>query len=457
MSFFCQKKYLIEFDRINNTEKYFELIYEKGKYNEILIKKPSLKKGDMVRFKGVNLNPFVFQMNITKPAVTKKGSVGGNAIAGLSGILSNMDDINRDVLYQLNRLDYYRPDLPQQTRGEASLSAEEMILMESKLKIFNFHTTLITAYKSLKAYQDASKVIYSKGLTKIEIIDKLKSSIAENSTSDLGTQIRKIKQDFSTLKNDPIISAAQLINLEDAYKVLIKEIDSSILSPMNANDLISTVEKVEFIQESTIIFGYNPDSYSEKFDLVNTEGTIDYSIEFNALNSDSRQPNDYHDGLMQNHTIHLPIQTPGGFEWATGLYGIGVIGGISKFILNSDYDSIKITEEKTSPGFLTLGSSLLYNFPSSKSIIPHLLIGMSIGFGKKDVYPLNFLIGGGIKFKKFPFIGISSGLAFCENKKINNGLELNKNYSINENIVNEDNFYRRIYSPGLFVGININL
>ena len=64
MSFFCQKKYLIEFDRINNTEKYFELIYEKGKYNEILIKKPSLKKGDMVRFKGVNLNPFVFQMRL---------------------------------------------------------------------------------------------------------------------------------------------------------------------------------------------------------------------------------------------------------------------------------------------------------------------------------------------------------------------------------------------------------
>ncbi|MFN6037684.1 MAG: hypothetical protein ACK452_04395, partial [Bacteroidota bacterium] len=61
---FAQKHYVVEFDRINNTEKYFDLNYDKGNFQEKEIKKPYLKKGDVVKFRVTNYNPFVFgQLN----------------------------------------------------------------------------------------------------------------------------------------------------------------------------------------------------------------------------------------------------------------------------------------------------------------------------------------------------------------------------------------------------------
>ena len=53
---------------------------------------------------------------------------------------------------------------------------------------------------------------------------------------------------------------------------------------------------------------------------------------------------------------------------------------------------------------------------------------MALGF-IGDENPLNILLGGGLKFRQFPFLGLSAGLAFCQNQALNNGLKLNDSFS----------------------------
>jgi hypothetical protein len=457
-----QNQYLIEYDRINNTEKYFALAYNKGTFSETPIKKPALKKGDMVRFRAVNVNPLVFNVNVSNPTQKSGDSPGGKALAGMSTILQEFDNSSTtyDIGSQLSYLEWGAPDVPQfNTRG-ASLSQREILRMESLAKLTSFHASLKTAYTAAKAYEYAAEVAYATGLTKEEILGKLKFSLSGQNAEVYSAELRKLKDTYEAIKKDTLLEESDFEILEDSYETLVEEVDSSLMSPTNEDELISLIETADFTKEVTVVLGYNPQNWSNPFSLKGESGYVDYSIEFLDVDAEKLEDDGFADGLLQNHDIHLAMQSPGGFAWATGAIYVSAAGGFSNFALQEfEYgDSLRIQSSANSnAGRMTLGTSLLYNFSTARSIIPHALFGMSIGFGQEEANPLNFLVGGGVKFRQFPFIGLSAGMSFCENYKLKNGFDLNKSYAVAEYSNDAQYFIKRVFSPGYFVGININL
>jgi hypothetical protein len=458
-----QNQYLIEYDRINNTEKFFELTYVKGTFTETPIKKPALKKGDMVRFRAVNVNPLVFKVNVAKPVKKSVNSPGGRAIVGVSTVLQQFDygSAANKIGNQLTSLEYGAPDVPQfnTTRG-AALSQRELLRLQSLSKLTAFHASLKTAYTAAKAYEDVADVAYATSLTKEEILGKLKSATTDQNVDAYATELRKLKESYEDIKKDSLLEESDYVILEDAYEDLIDEVDSSLMSPSNEDELISLIETAEFTKEITVVLGYNADNWGNQFDLQAESGYVDYTIEFVDVDAELGNDEESAEGLLQNHNLHLAMQTPGGFAWATGAIYVSAAGGFSNFALQEfEYgDSLRIQSSANSnAGRMTLGTSLLYNFSTARSIIPHALFGMSIGFGQEDTNPLNFLLGGGVKFRQFPFIGLSAGMSFCENYKLKNGFDLNKSYAVADYSNDAQYFIKRVFSPGYFVGININL
>jgi len=459
---YCQQQYLIEYDRINNTEKYFTLTYNKGTFSETPIKKPALKKGDMVRFRTVNVNPLVFSVNVANPTKQSGSSPGAKALVGMSTILQEFDYSSNayDIGSQLNSLEWNAPNVPQfNTRG-AALSQRELLRMESLAKLTAFHASLKTAYTAAKSYEDAAEVAYATGLTKEEILGKLKSSLSGQNAEVYSAELRKLKDSYEAIKKDTLLEESDFEILEDSYETLVEDVDSSLMSPNNQDELISLIETSNFTKEVTVVLGYDPQRWSDPFDLKAESGYVDYSIEFMDIDAEKPENDKLADGLLQNHDVHLAIQSPAGFAWATGAIYVGSTNGFSQFSLQEFAfgDSLRIqSNEASGSGRLSLGTSLLYNFSSSKSVIPHALFGMSIGFGQDDAHPLNFLLGGGIKFRQFPFIGLSAGLAFCENYKLKNDFKLNTSYAVSDYSNATDYFIKRTFSPGYFIGLNINL
>ena len=81
---------------------------------------------------------------------------------------------------------------------------------------------------------------------------------------------------------------------------------------------------------------------------------------------------------------------------------------------------------------------------------------MAIGFVGEQK-PLNILLGGGLKFRQFPFVGLSAGLAFCQNNALNNGFSINDTFENNNTDNLTEQFTKKVYTPGYYFGINITL
>jgi hypothetical protein len=449
----CQKQYLLEYDRINDVEKYYELTYAKGSYTSKPISKPTLRKGDMLRFRGVNVNPNVFSMRVDEPQEIRNTNPVGNAIAGFNDILGKANGVFRDLSYKISNVSTSM-DVPMGKSRGATLSQAEMQRINSLAKISEFQLTLNQAYNSVAEYKKASDAAMSISMTKDEILNALRSSLSDEAVRSYRTALSKLEEDHDNLVRDTMLKITDYSQLEEAYQAF-EKLDESLLSPRRRNEMIAQIESSDFTQEANMVVGFNGNYKS--FNLNNQAGFIDYSMEFLSRESNSgRSSSLYRDDLIQNHVFHLETTYPGGFSWATGGVYCAPFSGFSAFRLQEQTgDSSLVTKDDASKGRLTLGTSLLYNFPGAGAVMPHVLLGTSIAFASDGTYPLNFLLGAGFRLKSFPFVSLASGISFSQNQKLQNGIALNTLYS-NESI-NIDTFTRKVYSPGYFIAINFNL
>jgi hypothetical protein len=454
----AQKQFLVEYDRIKNTESYYELKYNKGTYTPLPVKRISVNNGDMVRFRGVNVNPLKFKMNVVSPFNSDLPSPIGSVLDGFGKILSESNGSFADVGRELTNLKNNVPELPSfKTRG-ADLSPQEQMRSQSMAKLSAFHTLLTNTFNTVNAYANITEVAYCTHLSKEEILTELAQKKEGLNNREYEASIRQLKKSFAVIKNDPLLDPNEYSELLSTYNELLTKVEGTLLSPLKIDELISEISAASFSQEQTLIVGYERDEFS--FDKQS--GFSDYTIEFSDIN-DSQESNYEKDGLLQNHRISLPFETPSNFSWATGGIYVSPFGGFTSFKINASEsgDSIRVVDDGNgSKGRITLGTSLQYNFASSKSIIPHALFGISVGF-LTDSYekPISFLLGGGVKLRKFQFISLSAGVSFCENRATRAGVALNKYYGTAATDSEErlDILTKRVFSPGLFLGININL
>ena len=455
-----QKHYMVEYDRISNTEKYFELTYDHGTFRESPIKKPAIKKGDVVKIRSVNVNPLVFQMNLQRPFEAGQNSPGAKSLSGFGNLLGELSGVNSDIGSQLNALSYNQPEVPQFNRGEAQ-SAEQQKRNESLQRLGNFHVALTESYTMAQKYKTSAEVSLSTSLTKAQIMQVLDSLTTQIDVSTYQKNSAYLDAEMQSIAQDPMLTPSDYQNLERSYQFLRTELDSSVLSPLHFAALNEELKASEFTKEYDTVLGYDPSPYaSYKFDFQNNVGFVEYNIEF--LDAYVEIPDEnarYKDGLLQSHTIHLAVQTPGGFSWSTGLMSVVVPNGFMNYSLKktSFGDSVQIIlNGAPSKSRFALATNLNYNFASARNLIPQVNFGMALGF-IGDENPLNILLGGGLKFRQFPFLGLSAGLAFCQNQALNNGLKLNDSFSSANSSNLSDQLTKKIYSPGYYFGLNFTL
>lgn len=455
-----QKHYLVEYDRLTNTEKYFELNYSQGTFKEAPIKKPTIKKGDVIKIRSINVNPLVYQMNIQQPLQTGTKSPGSNTLSGFTDILGELNGISGDISSQLSGLSWNRPEIPNFNRGE-SQTAEQQKRNESLQRLESFHSVLTESFTVAQKYKSTAELVLSTSLTKDQILRLLDSLSSELDITDYQKNKSYLDAEIQLIKADPMLTPSDYQNLEKSYEYLKTELDSSVLSPLHFDALSEELRAAEFTKEYSAVLGYDPSPWaSEKFDLQNNVSSVDYSIEFLDAYSEIPEENArYKDGLLQSHTIHLAVQTPGGFSWSTGFMNVVVPKGFMNygFKQTSFGDSVQLTLNGSPiKSRFALATNLNYNFASSRNLIPQLNFGMAVGF-QGDEKPLNILLGGGLKFRQFPFIGLSAGISFCQNNMLNNGFNLNDSFENYNTDTLMEQATKKVYTPGYYFGLNITL
>jgi hypothetical protein len=469
----AQNNYLIEYDRIHNTEKYYQQFYEKGNFkSKELKKKPILKKGDVVKIKSTNVNPFVFQFGSENTAVKNPTKINtGAALSGFSEIMRETDGAFSAVSSNLNQLENTNEVPSFKTRGATSKKTA------SYAKVNLCETHLVSAFNILKNYEKSIECIKSTELTKEQILEKLKLNLSGFNKEEYFSLLRLINEEYDEIKSDSLLDKNDFSSITNSYEDLSKKIENTIASPKNTEDLISNVENAEFTYEKTEIIGiYGGNRFDEYFDKT---GYVDFNIEFSQVdesksnNSNNQDEffntNNENELIIQNHIVNVPVETQGNLTWSSGLFLVSPFKGFTDYKLkklkNTSYfnapDTSEIVKINGLPSIkYTLGTSLMYNFQSKGIFIPQAIFGISISISDDNAYnykyPMNFLLGGGLKLKSFPFLSLSAGVSFCENRKLANGYaEGNKLYG--NSTPEYDEFTKRVFSPGYFLAININL
>jgi len=103
---------------------------------------------------------------------------------------------------------------------------------------------------------------------------------------------------------------------------------------------------------------------------------------------------------------------------------------------------------------ICIGSQMVFDFQGNKLITPSLNLGAAVDFW--DERDIHFLIGGGMKFKQFPYLSLSAGLAFTRVNVLNKSLQVGQSYDNSNSSIDPSTLQTKKYVPGYFMGLNIS-
>jgi hypothetical protein len=93
-----------------------------------------------------------------------------------------------------------------------------------------------------------------------------------------------------------------------------------------------------------------------------------------------------------------------------------------------------------------------FQFYGNGLLTPSINVGAAIDFTQER--NIQFLIGGGLKFKKFPLLGLTGGLAFTPNQVLTDTYKVGVNYDYLT--FDSSAYFKRKYQLGYFIGLNLN-
>jgi hypothetical protein len=452
----AQNKYLVEYDRLSGNINYYELIYSKGKYTEVEIKQPTVSKGDFVQFRTLNTNPFVFSMSLQPPLERDQSkSASSSVFSGFASIMGEMDNNISDLGYQLSNLTRFPPTKPEFVRGE--MTAQEVLKNEQLQKLALVHNHLVQAMTVLESYANSLDILESEELTKEEMLNQLQSSIRTFNGDEYKSLLREIDKEVNQLSTFNLIDSAEVLSMMDSYNFLSEKLNGSVLNPEEAEELLLMVENANFSQlDATVVAMEQGYGSAEVHDLSEKQN-VEYVIQLRGIDEDVDEKF-RDDNLKQQIAISLPVSGGVHCSWATGVYGLNAFKGIRSFQLNTvSYDSVRIDEKKVESLRFALGTSLLIEFPNKSFLVPNISIGAAMGLvtdaeGTMS-YPVSFLLGGGVKLEKFPFIALNAGLSFCESRTLKNGFTSGQ--VLENSTYGQNDISRKSFLPGYFIGLNI--
>lgn len=166
----------------------------------------------------------------------------------------------------------------------------------------------------------------------------------------------------------------------------------------------------------------------------------------------------------QHRMVEMPVS--GGFNvsWSSGIYALGAFGSrnIYSFSRNITMDSLVINGTTTSSILPCVGSQMDFQFFGNRMITPTVNLGAAMDvWNQRDVH---FLLGGGLRFKAFPYLGLTAGLSFTRMQVLNDQVRVgdvleddNGEVDVLEysKTINGAPLVEKKYRPGYYFGINI--
>jgi hypothetical protein len=206
---------------------------------------------------------------------------------------------------------------------------------------------------------------------------------------------------------------------------------------------------------------YSRDGEVERVDLAPelTEKRPAVSSSANTENSDPQAPPmDLSNAVTTTKKFEAPMAGAIKMNMSTGMYGISSFSGRKQFICTTNEfgDSATVTSQEANNLKICIGSNVVIDFPGNKAITPSVVLGAAVDFW--DEQELHFVTGGGIKFKKFPFIGINGGVAFTRVNQlvptIREGIPVSTAIGIDSST--PESFTQKKYVPGYYFGLSLH-
>jgi len=160
------------------------------------------------------------------------------------------------------------------------------------------------------------------------------------------------------------------------------------------------------------------------------------------------------DKIAQRKTVEMPVKGAINMSWSSGIYSVGSFTTRKKYTSQDvGYDSVKIIGTTQANMKICFGSQMDFQFYGNGFLTPSINVGAAVDFSQD--HDIQFLLGGGLKFKKFPLLGITGGLAFTPNQVLKDTYQLGVNY-YKELDFDSSSYFSRKYQFGYFVGVNLN-
>lgn len=167
----------------------------------------------------------------------------------------------------------------------------------------------------------------------------------------------------------------------------------------------------------------------------------------------SFEPELLEDKIAQRKIVELPVKGAINMNWSSGIYCVGSFATRNKYSTQDvGLDSIRIVGATQANMKFCFGSQMDFQFYGNSLLTPSINVGAAIDFTQER--NIQFLLGGGLKFKKFPMLGLTGGIAFTPNQVLIDTYKVGVNYDYFD--FEPDEYFKRKYNLGYFFGLNLN-
>lgn len=454
----AQKNYLVIYDKLANTTEYREIRYERGRPIEKIIKCPSVDAGDVVTFRCINTNEFVFDVNLGDEEVIE--SQHSNALSnlaqminpfGFSGPLGNVADLLSNS--NLDNGIYM-------TRGDEAESAEMTAIRSEFIDLNDELTEVIEEYKKIK---NIAMVVYAEDKTLEEIkadFNVAKKSINLNSYNNKKVRLANHKSEIDSILEDN----ESLIDIMDvSYKNILESVEKFqefYADEVNLKSIQNRLDNLDFVSEKTVVI----ENHYANEGRGGSISKLEYLISFNTKSFDQ-------DGgetkTKMCKSVSFPVKGALSPSWVAGVAWVSPFVEVNTFQIKQVgifQDSLMISATPATGGKLALSTMMDFRLTQNTNVIPSINIGAAArpksggSFGA-NFGNISFLLGSSVRFKSFPYLSFTGGVSFTEVQMLKSEYTLGNSFLAPDGYIsNDDNnmFLEFKYKPGYYLGVNFN-
>ena len=419
----AQNHYVVEYDRINDEVRYFQVFVDHGKLIEQgPIKNITIQEGDILQARAVNVNQLAFEPHLTINNVDRPASPLNGVVSLLSNIASSRGILG-SFMQMVTMTDIGNEGLT--SRGaNGNLSADDQLV--NLMSEIQLDLTNAESYHSIIA-EELPKVIYAPDLTKKEIQDQLITIEEKASSIPISTIYDDIDEEITQL--NVLLSSAEFGN-----DVIVQSADDLIqqwegLQTVVIDDLqVNPIELARVALDSTD-FEHSRLYIVPASDALKSDISVDFIF-------DSKSEKDNYGGNIYSHKVLSINRRQPALRIVNGLVIVVPLSNSSTFDTVELGDSVLFASKSAPPTSLNFSALLQYQFAPEGSLIPSLNLGLALPISNFSETSLDggiqILTGAGLQFKSMPNLTLTTGIAWRSNEALPDQLNYNTMYNVND-------------------------